>query len=86
MGFLNTTKRGPAVALKFGATRYNTMRDQHGITESGHVLSFGVVHFVGNTVCHFVAYKNGTGGVTFYKAPFHLSVMETRLCYGLQES
>ena len=24
MGFLNTTKRGPTLALKFGNTRYNT--------------------------------------------------------------
>ena len=65
MGFLNTTKRGPSLVFKFGATRYNTSRDQREITESGPVLSLGTVRSVGNAVCHFVAYCTGTGKVTF---------------------
>ena len=43
MGFLNTTKRGPSLAFKFGATRYNTTQDQCKITKSGPVLSLGAV-------------------------------------------
>ena len=62
---MNTTKRGPSLAFKFGATRYNTSCDQREITESGPVLSLGAVRSVGNAVCHFIAYRNGTGRVTF---------------------
>ena len=35
MGFLNTTKRGPTLAFKFGNTRYNTTREQRNIPENG---------------------------------------------------
>ena len=68
MGFLNTTKRGPLLAFKFGATRYNMSRDQREIPESGPVLSLGAVRSVGSAVCHFVAYRNGTGRVTFLQS------------------
>ena len=48
MGFLNTTKRGPTLAFKFGVTRYNTTRDQYEIAECGPVLTLGAVRSVGN--------------------------------------
>ena len=67
MGFLNTTKRGPSLAFSFGATRYNTTWDQQEIIEKGTVLSLGAVWSVGNAVCHFFAYWNGTGRVTSSK-------------------
>jgi hypothetical protein len=68
MGFLNTTKRGPSLAYRFGVTRYNTSRDQRDIPENGPVLSLGAVRSVGSAVCHFVAYRNGTGRVTFLQS------------------
>ena len=40
------------------------MHDQQEITESDPDLSMGAVRSVGNTVCHFVAYRNRTGRVT----------------------
>jgi hypothetical protein len=68
MGFLNTVKRGPSLAFKFGLTRYNTNREQRDIPENGPVLSLGAVRSVGSVVCHFVAYRNGTGRVTFLQS------------------
>jgi len=68
MGFLNTTKRGLSLAFKLVATRYNTSRDQCDITASGPVLSLGAVRSVGNAVCHFVTYRNGTCRVTFLQS------------------
>jgi hypothetical protein len=68
MGFLNTVKRGPSLAFKFGLTRYNTNREQREISENGPVLSLGAVRSVGSAVCHFVAYRNGTGRVTFLQS------------------
>ena len=68
MGFLNTTKRGPSLAFKFGSTRYNTSRDQRDISENGPIVSLGAVRCVGSAVCHFVAYRNGTGRVTFLQS------------------
>lgn len=65
MGFLNTTKRGPSLAFKFGMNRYNTSLEQKDIPENGHVLCLNAEHSVGNAVCHFVAYRNGTGRVNF---------------------
>ncbi len=68
MGFLNTTKRGTTLAFKFGATRYNTTCDQREISETGPMLSLDAVRSVGNATCHFVAYRNGTGHVTFLQS------------------
>ena len=43
MGFLNTTKRGPSLAFKFGTTRYNPSHDQRDISENGPMFSLGAV-------------------------------------------
>ena len=56
------------MAFKFGSTRYNTSRDQRDISENGPVVSLGAVRCVGSAVCHFVAYRNGTGRVTFLQS------------------
>ena len=64
MGFLNTTKRGPTLAFKFGNTRYNTTQEQRDIPEYGPMLSLGATRTVGDATSYFVAYRNGTGRVS----------------------
>jgi len=68
MGFLNTTKRGPTLAFKFGNTRYNTTQEQRDIPEHGPMLSLGATRAVGDATSYFVAYRNGTGRVTFLQS------------------
>ena len=60
------------LAFKFEATRYNTTWDQHEIPESIPVLSLGTVQSVGNEICHFVAFRNETGKVTFLQSTIPL--------------
>lgn len=68
MGFLNTTKRGPTLAFKFGNTCYNTTREQRDIPENGPMLSLGATRSVRDATSHFVAYRNGRGPVTFLQS------------------
>ena len=76
MEFLNTTKRGPSLAVKFGHTRYKTSREQKDIPESGPILSIGSTRAVGSSTAHLVAYRNGTGRVTL------LQSSDSALSYG----
>ena len=68
MGFLNTTRRGPTLAFRFGNTRYNTSREQREIPENGPMLSVGTTRTVREATSFFVAYRNGTGRVTFLQS------------------
>jgi hypothetical protein len=68
MGFLNTTKRGPTLAFKFGNTCYNTTRKQHDIPEHGPMLSLGAMRTIGEATSYFVASRNGTGRVMFLQS------------------
>ena len=68
MGHLHTTKRGPNLAYKFGNTKYKTNRIQRELPERGPVLSLGATRTVGSTIAHFVAYRNGTGRITFLQS------------------
>ena len=66
--FLNTTKRGPALAYRFGLVRYKSSRDQRDIPERGPRLSLGATRKVGQVTSYFVAWRNGTGRVTFLQS------------------
>jgi len=57
-------------------TCYNTSSEQRDIPENGPVLSLGAVCSMGHVICHFVAYQNGTGRVTF------LQIMLPSLTFG----
>ena len=68
MSFLNTTRRGPSLAHFFGNVRYKTTREQREIPENGPKLSLGATRSVGTMKSHFVAWRNGTGRVTFLQS------------------
>jgi hypothetical protein len=64
----NTTKRGPSLAFKFGNTSYRSSRPQRVIPESGPPVVLGATRAVGGRTAFFVAYRNGTGRVTFLQS------------------
>jgi hypothetical protein len=64
----NTTKRGPSLPFKFGNTSYKACRSQRIIPESGPPVVLGATRAVGGRTAFFVAYRNGTGRVTFLQS------------------
>ena len=68
MGWMTTTKRGPSLCFKFGNTKYKTCREQRDISENGPVLCLGATRAYGDLTSHLVAYRNGTGRVTFLQS------------------
>jgi hypothetical protein len=64
----NTTKHGPMLAFKFGKTSYMAYRHQRVVPESGPPVVLGATRAVGGRTAFFVAYRNGTGRVTFLQS------------------
>ena len=64
----NTTKHGPSLPFKFGNTSYKACRSQRVIPESGPPVVLGATRAVGGRTAFFVAYRNGTGRVTFLQS------------------
>jgi hypothetical protein len=61
----NTTKHGPMLAFKSGKTSYMANQHQRVVPESGPPVVLGATRAVGGRTAFFVAYRNGTGRVTF---------------------
>jgi len=68
LNLLNTVKRGPGLAYKFGKTSYPENREQRVIPEGGPSLSLGATRTVNRRTLFFTAWRSGTGRVTFLQS------------------
>lgn len=65
---LNTVKRSPSLAFKFGNTAYKANREQRVISENGPALSIGATRNANGRILYFTAWRSGTGRVTFLQS------------------
>jgi hypothetical protein len=68
LDILNTVKRSPSLAFKFGNTSYKSNREQCMISENGPALSVGATRNVNGRTLYFTAWRSGTGHVTFLQS------------------